>query len=75
MFDIYDDEDVKQGLPLYAKFKVKCSEPIFDQDTGDQCGWYVYCTNPMGLELVFPIEEFEPEIGTEFSIRFDWGDE
>lgn len=75
MTDIYENEDVKMGLPIYAKLKVKSADTIFDQDTGEPCGWFVYCTSPMGVELVFPTEEFKPEIGTEFSIRFNWGDE
>lgn len=75
MINIYDDEDVKMGWPLYMKFKVVNAEPVFDQDTGDQCGWYVYCRCPIGSEFWFPTEEEPPEKGTEFSIRFDWGDE
>lgn len=74
MADNYDD-DVKMGKPLYMKFKVVEYEVIYDMDTHEEKAYFVYCRNPMGCYLTFPMEEFIPEIGTEFSIRFDWGDE
>lgn len=73
MPDIYD-EDVKMGLPMYMKLKVVKAEPVFNQDSGDQCGWYIYCRCPVNGEIWFMTEEEPPEIGTEFSITFDWGD-